>query len=52
MVVASENKPFFTKSCHRQTNHNYEQPPKTILTFKVIFLCQKLVKLSKKNQIL
>ena len=23
------NKHFFTKSCHRQTNHNYEQTPQT-----------------------
>ena len=27
--VSSENKHLFTKSCHRQTYQNYEQPPRT-----------------------
>ena len=25
--ICIENKHIFTKSCHRQTNQNYEQPP-------------------------
>ena len=29
MFASSENKHFFTKSCHRQTYQNYEQPPQT-----------------------
>ena len=29
MYACSGNKHFFTKSCHRQTYHNYEQPPRT-----------------------
>ena len=29
MYVSSGNKHFFTKSCHRQTYQNYEQPPQT-----------------------
>ena len=29
MYASSGNKHFFTKSCHRQTNQNYEQPPQT-----------------------
>ena len=41
MSAYIENKHFFTKSCHRQTYQNYEQPPETSLihTFKVNFLC-------------
>ena len=27
MYASSGNKHFFTKSCHRQTYQNYEQPP-------------------------
>ena len=27
MFASSENKHFFTKSCHRQTYQNYKQPP-------------------------
>ena len=27
-----ENKHFFTKSCHRQTYQNYEQPPQRSLS--------------------
>ena len=27
MYASSENKHFFTKSCHHQTYQNYEQPP-------------------------
>ena len=27
MYASSGNKHFFTKSCHRQTYKNYEQPP-------------------------
>ena len=29
MYATSGNEHFFTKSCHRQTYQNYEQPPKT-----------------------
>ena len=29
MYASSGNKHFFTKSCHRQTYQNYEQPPRT-----------------------
>ena len=29
MYASSANKHFFTKSCHRQTYQNYEQPPRT-----------------------
>ena len=29
MHLDSGNKHFFTKSCHRQTYQNYEQPPQT-----------------------
>ena len=29
MYAFSGNKHFFTKSCHRQTYQNYEQPPQT-----------------------
>ena len=29
MHLCSGNKYFFTKSCHRQTYQNYEQPPQT-----------------------
>ena len=29
LYAFSENKHFFTKSCHRQTYQNYEQPPQT-----------------------
>ena len=29
MNASSGNKHFFTKSCHRQTYQNYEQPPQT-----------------------
>ena len=29
MYASSGNKRFFTKSCHRQTYQNYEQPPQT-----------------------
>ena len=29
MYASSENKHFFTKSCHHQTHQNYEQPPQT-----------------------
>ena len=29
MYASSGNKHFFTKSCHRQTYQNYEQPPQT-----------------------
>ena len=29
MYASSGNKPFFTKSCHRLTYQNYEQPPRT-----------------------
>jgi hypothetical protein len=29
MYVSSVNKHLFTKSCHRQTYQNYEQPPGT-----------------------
>ena len=29
MHLFSGNKHFFTKSCHRQTYQNYEQPPQT-----------------------
>ena len=41
MYASSGNQRFFTKLCHRQTYHNYEQPPQNlkIRTFKVIFLC-------------
>ena len=57
IYASSGNKHFFTKSCHCQTYHNYEQPCKKDLknlSFKVIFECLKLVesfqkKISKKN---
>ena len=29
MYASHGNKQFFTKSCHRQTYQNYEQPPQT-----------------------
>ena len=29
MYASNENKHFFTKSCHRYTYQNYEQPPRT-----------------------
>ena len=29
MYASSGNKDFFTKSCHRKTYQNYEQPPQT-----------------------
>ena len=29
MYASSENKHFFTKSCHRHTYQNYEQPSRT-----------------------
>ena len=29
MYASNGNKHFFTKSCHRQTYQNYEQPPRT-----------------------
>jgi hypothetical protein len=29
MYASSGNKHFFTKSCHRQTYQNHEQPPRT-----------------------
>ena len=29
MYAFSENKHFFTESCHRQTYQNFEQPPRT-----------------------
>ena len=32
MDASSGNKHFFTKSCHRQTYQNYEQPPQTSQT--------------------
>ena len=38
MYASSENKHFFTKSCHRQTYQNFLEHLK-IRTFKVIFLC-------------
>ena len=52
MYAFSGNKHFFTKLSHRQTYQNYEQPPEKHLkihTFKVIFLCLKLVKYSLKK---
>ena len=30
MSAYIENKHFFTKSCHRQTYQNYEQPPQRL----------------------
>jgi hypothetical protein len=30
-----ENKYFFTKSCHRQTYQNYEQPPESLQYFGI-----------------
>ena len=52
MYATSENKHFFTKSCHCQTYQNYEQPPQKsqILTFKVIFLSLKLVESFRKKK--
>ena len=32
-----ENKHFFTKSFHRQTSQNYEQPPQRFVLSKLIF---------------
>ena len=39
-----ENKHFFTKSCHRQTYQNYEQPPQSFqnLYFQSHFLTSKI----------
>ena len=39
-----ENKYFFTKSCHRQTYQNYEQPPQSLqnLYFQSHFLASKI----------
>ena len=45
------NKHFFTKSCHRQTYQNYEQPPWTYQNsyFQCHFSVLKLVESFKKN---
>ena len=39
-----ENKHFFTKSCHRQTYQNYEQPPQSLqyLYFQSHFSASKI----------
>ena len=39
-----ENKHFFTKSCHRQTYKNYEQPPQSLqnLYFQNLFSASKI----------
>ena len=56
MYAFSGNKHFFTKSCHRQTYQNYEQPPETSQTsyfqshFSVSKICQIFPKkISMKN---
>ena len=43
MSAYIENKHFFTKSCHRQTYQNYEQPPQSLqnLYFQSHFLTSK-----------
>ena len=43
MSAYIENKHFFTKSCHRQTYQNYEQPPQSLqnLYFQSQFQHQK-----------
>ena len=46
MSAYIENKHFFTKSCHRQTYQNYEQPPQSLQNlysdfFYFDFCCQK-----------
>ena len=45
MHASSGNKHFFTKSFHRQTYQNCEQPPQTSQNyeFQSNFLCKKLV---------
>ena len=44
MSAYIENKHFFTKSCHRQTNQNYEQPPQSLqnLYFQSHFSASKI----------
>ena len=51
MYASSGNKHFFTKSCHRQTYQNYEQPPRTSQNsyFKVIFCIKNWLNLSEKK---
>ena len=49
--VFSGNKHFFTKSCRRQTHHNYEQPPLTSLNlyFQSHFSVLKIGKILTKK---
>ena len=51
MYASSENKYFFTKSCHRQTYQNYEQPPQTSqnLSFQSHFSLLKIGQIFLKN---
>ena len=52
MPAYIENKHFFTKSCHRQTYQNYEQPPQSLknLYFQSHFSALK-IKVFKKIQV-
>ena len=45
MYASSENKHFFTKSCHREIYKNYEEPPR--ISKNVSNLSEK--KISMKN---
>ena len=49
MYASSGNKHFFTKSCHRQTYQNCEQPPQTyqISYFQSNFSVLKIVKIGR-----
>ena len=49
MYVSSGNKRFFTKSCHRQTYQNYEQPPQTSQNSKSHFPVLKIGRIFPKN---
>ena len=49
MYASSGNKHFCTKSCHRQTYQNYEQPPQSLqnLYFQSFFGIKNLPNLSE-----
>ena len=51
MDASSGNKHFFTKSCHRQTYQNYEQPPQTSQNscFQSHFSVLKIGRIFSKN---
>ena len=51
MYACSGSKHFVTKPCHRQTYHNYEQPPQTSqnLYFQSHFSMLKIGRIFPKN---